>query len=262
MIQITQVMIADEDAAFVQLLRRTLAGTDGFSVVHTCQSGEGLMEAIRTERPDILVLDLMLPGINALSILHTLSSFPAEQRPRIFVLSAFSSSDLCAECDRLGVNFFLRKPISVSALVDLIVRYGIIQPTVPASPGVSHNDLMRHIITLLSDMQFPAHVMGYGYIRDAISMTLEDPALADSVTKILYPAIAKHYRTTWTSVERDIRNAIDIAWRRCGGTFSGFHFSRRPANREFILTLADRVRYDLRLDLCAEIPSPRRKVSG
>ena len=87
--------------------------------------------------------------------------------------------------------------------------------------------------------------MGYRYVRDGILMTLEDPASADSVTKLLYPAIAKKHRVTWTSVERDIRNAVTLAWKRSGGHFPGFSATRRPTNREFILTIADHIRFEL-----------------
>ena len=84
-------------------------------------------------------------------------------------------------------------------------------------------------------------------------MTLEDPSVADSVTNILYPAVARKYHTTWTSVERDIRNAVEIAWKRSGGRMAGFSSMRRPPNRELILTIADRVRYELHLDSHREL---------
>ncbi len=259
MMHITQVMIADSDTEFTHLLCRALRATEGFAVSGSYQTATGLEAVVRDTNPDILLLDLMLP--DAFTALRELNTRPERQRPCIFALSSFVSAELSAECDRLGVNFFLRKPVSISSLVDILSHYGT-----AARLSLSHSktptqyDIVLQIRHLLNNLQFPAHVMGYRYLRDGILMTIEDPAVADSVTKLLYPAIAKKYSTTWTSVERDMRNAVSIAWKRCGDSFPGCNFSRRPANREFILTLADRIRYELHLDLCADVPSPHSDV--
>lgn len=204
---------------------------------------------ILQEQPDTLLIDLMLPGGNALSVLKELKALPAEQCPVIFVISSFASSHTVAECDRLGVSFFLRKPIDLSSLVELIARYGSVPRRFSADrQQLSAHDVSRRVTQIISSLHLPAHVAGYRYARECILMTLKDPSVADSVTKILYPAVARKYHTTWTSVERDIRNAVEIAWKRSGGRMAGFSSVRRPPNRELILTIADRVRYELHLD--------------
>ncbi len=256
MIHITQIMIADSDTEFTHLLCQALRAVEGFAVSGIYQTATGLENIVLETNPDILLLDLMLP--DALTALREMSELSERQRPCIFALSSFVSTELSAECDRLGVNFFLRKPISISSLIDVLSRYGA-EARLSAchtNDAPTEYDIIMQIRHLLGNLQFPAHVMGYRYLRDSILMTIEDPAVADSVTKHLYPAIAKKYGTTWTSVERDMRNAVSIAWERCGSGFPGYSFSRRPANRELILTLADRIRYELHLDLCADIPSP------
>lgn len=256
MIHITQVMIADGDTEFTHLLCRALRAAEGFAVSGIYQTATGLENIVRETNPDVLLLDLMLP--DALTALRELDGLSERQRPCIFVLSSFVSAEISAECDRLGINFFLRKPVSIASLIDILSRYGAaVRLSAPhASEASTQYDIVLQIRHLLGDLQFPAHVMGYRYLRDSILMTIEDPSVADSVTKLLYPAIAKKYNTTWTSVERDMRNAVSIAWNRCGSSFPGYSFSRRPANRELILTLADRIRYELHLDLCADVPSP------
>ena len=118
----TQVMIASEDSTFSQRLCAALALSDGLSIAGVHTSGAGLMDAIRQKHPDVLLIDLMLPGVNTLTILNELSQLPASQQPAIYVLSSFASSETVAECDRLGVSFFLRKPVDIPSLIDLISR--------------------------------------------------------------------------------------------------------------------------------------------
>lgn len=260
MIHITQVMIADCDTAFTHALCTSLHAAESFVVLGTYETAENLADRVCELHPDLLLIDPMLP--DALTSLRELQQLSDRERPYIFVLSSFVSAELSAECDRLGVNFFLRKPVSVSSLIDILLRYGA-----ASQLSVSHiqavpteYDILLQIRQVLGELRFPAHVMGYRYLRDSILLTIKDPSVADSVTKILYPSIARKYRTTWTSVERDMRNAVAIAWKRCGGFFHGYSFSRRPANRELILTLAERIRYDMHLDLCSDFSSPHSKV--
>ena len=257
MIHIAQVLIADGDAEFANLLCQTLRKTRGFAVCGAVQTAGELEKLVQETNPDILLLDLMIPDADA--ALRRLHARAERQRPCIFVLSSLASAELSAECDRLGVSFFLRKPISISSLIDVLSFHSTAAffstPRTAQTPA--QRDILLQIRYLLNSLQFPAHVMGYRYLRDSILMTLEDPAVSDSVTKLLYPAVARKYNTTWTSVERDMRNAVSIAWKRCGGRFPGYSFSRRPPNRELILTFAERVQHELRLDLCAGAPAPR-----
>ncbi len=249
MLHTVRILIADEDCEFTRSICKSLHPANHFSVVGICRTGDGLLEIIEQERPDVVILDLMLPGMGTLAILRELSKLPQEMRPTTFVVSAFSSLETAAECNRLGVNFFLRKPIEAASLTDLIARYAI--PSAPYSAGStaqpSSQYVSLYVKRLLGQYGIPVHVMGYRYLHDCIVLVLENPSAADSVTKILYPSIAKKHKTTWTSVERDIRNAISIAWERCDKTKPGFHASRHPTNREFILTAADRARYEMQL---------------
>ena len=245
---VTQVMIASEDSTFSQLLCAALPPSGGLSVSGVYTSGTGLVDAIRREHPDVLLIDLLLPGVNTLTILNELGQLPAGQQPAVYVLSSFASPETVAECDRLGVSFFLRKPVDIHSLIDLISRYGSTSRHASVDSRPSEHDISMRVTQIIGSMQLPAHVAGYRFVRECILMTLKDPSMADSVTKILYPAVAKRYDTTWTSVERDIRNAIEIAWKRSGGNMPGFSTIRRPANREFILTIADRVRFELHLE--------------
>lgn len=245
---VTQVMIASEDSTFSQHLCASLPLSDRLSISSVHHSGTGLIDVICQEHPDVLLIDLMLPGVNTLTILNELSQLPAMQQPTVYVLSSFASPETVAECDRLGVSFFLRKPIDITSLINLIIRYGNTSRRIRVSSHPTEHELSARVTQIIASMQIPAHVAGYQFVRECILLTLKDPAMANSVTKILYPTVAKKYNTTWTSVERDIRNAIEIAWKRSDKKMPGFRSVHRPANREFILTIADRVRFELHLE--------------
>lgn len=251
MLPVTRVMIADEDNIFTRQMCKMLRPAEGFCVTGLYQTGIGLIEAIEKEKPDVLLMDLMLPGTSALTILQHISLLPEQQRPKVIIVSSFASEQTIAECHRLGVSFFLRKPVEASSLAELIGRYGKSEHAAPAVPRTAptQQDITWHIKHILGDLYIPTHVKGYEYVTDCIEMAIEDRSTADSVTKILYPAVAKKNETSWTSVERDIRNAISLAWKRSGGKFKGFHHSQRPANREFILNIVERVRFELQLDM-------------
>ncbi len=249
MLSLTRILIASDDSSLTRSLSSAIEVSAELSITGIYSSGDGLTDMILQEQPDTLLIDLMLPGGNALSILKELKDLPAEQCPVIFIVSSFASSHTVAECDRLGASFFLRKPIDLTSLVELIIRYGCTpRKFLPDQQQPSAHDVSRRVTQIISSLQLPAHVAGYRYARECILMTLNDPSVAESVTKILYPAVARKYHTTWTSVERDIRNAVEIAWKRSGGRMTGFSSTKRPPNRELILTIADRVRYELHLD--------------
>lgn len=116
---------------------------------------------------------------------------------------------------------------------------------------VKDYELERYVTDIMLDIGVPAHLKGYHYLRDAIILTGRDMEIASSVTKLLYPTVAKHFKTTNQKVERAIRNAIEVSWTRGNvNTFEEmFGYSAasgkgRPTNSEYIARIADKVRLD------------------
>ena len=112
--------------------------------------------------------------------------------------------------------------------------------------------LMEYITEFMLDMGVPAHLKGYHYLRTAILLAEEDMEVVGSVTKLLYPEIAKLFKTTEQKVERAIRNAIEVSWVRGNAdTFEdlfGYSFltgNTRPTNSEYIAQIADRIRLEM-----------------
>ena len=119
--------------------------------------------------------------------------------------------------------------------------------------AVQDCELERYITDLMLDVGVPAHLKGYHYLRDAILLSGRDMEVVSSVTKLLYPTVAKRFKTTNQKVERAIRNAIEVSWER-GNTetfekmfgYSAQEGRTRPTNSEYIARIADMIRLDIK----------------
>ena len=114
-------------------------------------------------------------------------------------------------------------------------------------------DLEQDVTDMIHEIGVPAHIKGYQYLREAIMMSVEDPGMISSITKILYPTIAKRFQTTPSRVERAIRHAIEVAWSRGRmetlDALFGYTIDTgkgKPTNSEFIALIADRIRLSYR----------------
>ena len=115
--------------------------------------------------------------------------------------------------------------------------------------GNEVHDLEKDVTEMIHEIGVPAHIKGYQYLREAIMMSVEDVEMLNSITKVLYPTIAKRFQTTPSRVERAIRHAIEVAWDRgdidvLNGIF-GYSINGnrgKPTNSEFIAMLADQLR--------------------
>lgn len=114
-------------------------------------------------------------------------------------------------------------------------------------------DLEQDVTDMIHEIGVPAHIKGYQYLREAIMMSVEDTTMLSSITKILYPTIAKKFSTTPSRVERAIRHAIEVAWSRGRmetlDAMFGYTINTgkgKPTNSEFIALIADRIRLKYR----------------
>ena len=115
------------------------------------------------------------------------------------------------------------------------------------------HDLEQDVTDMIHEIGVPAHIKGYQYLREAIMMSVEDPVMISSITKILYPTIAKRFQTTPSRVERAIRHAIEVAWSRGRmetlDSLFGYTIDTgkgKPTNSEFIALIADKIRLSYR----------------
>ena len=181
-----------------------------------------------------------------------------EKPPRVIVTSAIYNDEVLMECADLGTMYFMQKPVDPPLLVYRIRqtarprrRTGSLCAQLEASEPVP---TLESVVTdVIHEIGVPAHIKGYQYLREAIMMAVEDMEAVSAITKVLYPSIAKKFKTTSSRVERAIRHAIEVAWDRgdietlqnyFGYTVSGV--KGKPTNSEFISMIADRLRLQMR----------------
>lgn len=252
-----RVIIADGDKDFRTVLSGALQAEDGIEVVGTAGDGITALEQVQALEPDLLLMDLMLPELDGISVLHRIAE--DGHKIGVFIVSAFSSDAAATECSSLGVSHFLRKPISCETLASRIRQWHMAgqmaAQMVPESSSktLSDIDLELHVTEVIHQVGVPAHIKGYQYLREAIMMAIRDMESVGAITKIMYPGIAKKFHTTASRVERAIRHAIEVAWDRgdietlqsyFGYTVSGV--KGKPTNSEFISMIADRLRLQMR----------------
>ena len=241
------VLLADANEEFRTMLREEIEKSESFAVVGSTGSGSEALELASARRPDLLVMDVVLPGQDGLSVLRQLKEVGA--MPKVILLSAFCTDQVVAEASELGVSYFLPKPCEMGALLDRM-RSVFSQ----SAPAEDHTSSLKNMVTsVIHEIGVPAHIKGYQYLREAIMITVEDMEVINAVTKVLYPAVAKRFGTTPSRVERAIRHAIEVAWDRGDvdvlNSYFGYtihNLRGKPTNSEFIAMIADRLVLELR----------------
>ena len=241
-----KIMLADADGEARSMLQDALEKTGRFAVIASTGDGNEALRLAGEAKPDILVLDLILPGLDGLSVLSRLGG---EQLPLVLVTSSFVTQEVAAQAGDLGASMFISKPYGEDAMVESLLRLAE-----KADPRVHAPGLEELVTSIIHEVGVPAHIKGYQYVREAIMITVENMDVINSVTKILYPEVAKRYHTTPSRVERAIRHAIEVAWDRGDletlQKFFGYTVSNakgKPTNSEFIAMISDRIRLKLKI---------------
>ena len=241
-----KVMLTDVNEDARSMLQDALEKTGRFTVVGSTGDGNEVLQMVADAKPDVLVLDLILPGIDGLGILRRLDG---EKRPKILAVSNFVTQEVVAEAGNLGASMFLSKPYNESAMVEHLISLAEKSEKQLHGPG-----LEELVTSIIHEVGVPAHIKGYQYVREAIMITVENMDVINSVTKVLYPEVAKRYHTTPSRVERAIRHAIEVAWDRGDletlQRFFGYTVSNakgKPTNSEFIAMISDRIRLKMKI---------------
>ena len=235
---IPKILLADNSEEFRLLLRRTLEDTGEFQVVGDTGDGDEAWELIQKTKPDVVVMDMILPGLDGMSLLQRI---PKEIK--CIVLSAFCSQNMVQELTRMGAWYFIPKPAHMDSLLDRI------RQATHDSSVLSLPTLEAEVTAILHEVGVPAHIKGYQYVREAIIIVVQNMDAINAVTKVLYPEVAKRFNTTPSRVERAIRHAIEVAWDRGDletlQSYFGYTVNSakgKPTNSEFIAMIADRIR--------------------
>ena len=239
-----KIVLADSSEEFRRMLADLMDREPDMSVVGQTGSGEELLDLISQQRPDVVVMDLMLTGMDGLEVLAALG----ESRPRVLVLSAFNGRSLAEEISACGGDYCMLKPCRPQSVIERARKLTTTPDLNEVGGEGSARDLERQVTAIIHEIGVPAHIKGYQYLREAIGLAVADMEVINAVTKVLYPAVAKKFGTTASRVERAIRHAIEVAWDRGDletlQKYFGYTVSNakgKPTNSEFIAMIADRI---------------------
>lgn len=221
---------------------------EGFRVSICPRNGLELLEKIQTVKPDVVMMDVFMPGLDAIGVMNTCKNTMV-RRPAFVITSNVSSAVIEREALNAGALYLAIRPFDAKSIAEIIRNFlGSGKEAVTKKEEDSGRLLKIHVTELLHQIGVPAHIKGYQYLRDSIMMAVYDPDIINAITKRLYPDIARQYDTTSSRVERAIRHAIEVAWDRGDvdvlNSIFGYtiHNTRgKPTNSEFIALIADKL---------------------
>lgn len=231
----------------------SLLGTYGFQLVPAPKDGLKILELIRSEHPDVVLMEVFMPGLDALAVINQVKKSGGEL-PVFMTMSAFDNSLLENELIKCGVSYHFLRPFDPETLVERIVQIAGMGAKSPAPAAQkAAPDLEVMVTEIILQIGVPAHIKGYQYLRQSIILAVNDPEIINSITKQLYPTVAKQNGTTSSRVERAIRHAIEVAWDRGDvdvlNSYFGYtihNLRGKPTNSEFIAMIADKLRLRLK----------------
>ncbi|GIP20199.1 sporulation transcription factor Spo0A [Paenibacillus sp. J22TS3] len=264
-----EVLLADDNREFTNLLAEYISGQDDMNVTGIAYNGEEALQMIEngSKVPDVLILDIIMPHLDGLGVLERLRDMNLSPQPKVIMLTAFGQENITQRAVQLGASYYILKPFDMEVLANRIRQLvgapsqssGSGQISASSSslfksnvvPMAKGKNLDANITSIIHEIGVPAHIKGYQYLREAITMVYNNIEILGAITKTLYPAIAEKFKTTPSRVERAIRHAIEVAWTR-GNIDSISHLfgytinisKSKPTNSEFIAMVADKLRIE------------------
>ena len=213
------------------------------------KNGAELLDLIDQVNPDVVIMDAFLQHIDGIGVISRINAKNPVNRPVFVVLSGIDNANFERELLKCGVDFYFLKPFDATMVAERILQLTTWKDTGKTNKPLNMQELDVIITEILHQIGVPAHIKGYRYVREAIKLTIENPEMLNSVTKILYPTVAKTFKSTSSRVERAIRHGIETAWDRGDvdvlNSYFGYTIQSqrgKPTNSEFIAMIADDIR--------------------
>ncbi len=264
-----RVLIADDNYEFGNTLKNYLNNDSDLEVIGLVSDGEEAYDQIIQTKPDVVLLDVIMPHLDGLGVLERLSKISLGKVPIYIMVSAVGQDKITQKAIALGADYYIVKPFDISVLIDRIKEIKNYNPEELKKEMTSSRELKSQYIqvtkkdekenlealvtNVIHEVGVPAHIKGYQFLREAIIMVVNNINVINQITKELYPEIASKYNTTPSRVERAIRHAIEVAWGRGDAktveSIFGYTISAdkgKPTNSEFIAMIGDKIRLELK----------------
>lgn len=249
-----KVMLASEGSEF----GRTCAGvlrSYGCDVKMVAKNGAEVLNKTESEQPDVVLMDAFMSSIDALGVLREIPKLKMNKKPLVMVMSSVDNQRFEQEVLSAGADYYFLKPFDLDTMAERITQMTSWKKGgARVVRGADAADLEVLVSDIMHQIGVPAHIKGYQYLREAIILSIKDSEMMNSVTKLLYPTVAKHFSTTSSRVERAIRHAIEVAWDRGDvdvlSSYFGYTIQNsrgKPTNSEFIAMISDKLRLQLKI---------------
>ena len=260
----TKILIADENSSQRTQIKDCFLRA-GCRYIEEATNGDDALSKITHTHPDVVIIDIWLSKLDGLSVVRSAKSlsYGNDKPPVIIMTSPISNQNIFVQALQAGADLCLIKPINQSNLIEYVD--GMLKSRANKQAGIQSGvneksqadltpDIESQVTRIIHQIGVPAHIKGYQYLRTAILLTIKDSDIINSVTKVLYPSVAKKYQTTTSRVERAIRHAIEVAWDRGDvdtlNSYFGYTIQNnrgKPTNSEFIAMIADNLRLKYKL---------------
>ena len=245
-----KILICDENGEERKKLTDSLFA-NGYTRCDEASDGNVALGMINSSSYDVVIVDLWVSKLDGIGIIRAATKLTYTKKPIFILMSPINKQSILLEASEAGADICIPKPFDFSSLIchmESILKSR--SKTLPAENTLSSSaELEAQVTKIIHQIGVPAHIKGYQYLRTAILMTIDDNDIINSVTKILYPSVAKKYQTTTSRVERAIRHAIEVAWDRGDvdtlNSYFGYTIQNargKPTNSEFIAMIADNLR--------------------
>ena len=252
-----KVVIADDSTELGQNCAKVLKSY-GMNVILCEKDGKRVVEYAKRYNPDVIIADVFMPNLDILGVLGVINEMEEKERPLVMAMSSYDNERLEREALRAGAGYYFLKPFDMNTMAERIIKLSGWRneqsPIVVKDNVVTDTELQLMITEIIHQIGVPAHIKGYHYLREAIILSVKNSEVINSVTKLLYPTVAKKHNTTSSRVERAIRHAIEVAWDRGDldvlNSYFGYTIQNdrgKPTNSEFIAMISDRLRLQLKI---------------
>ena len=246
-----RVLIAEDDA--VGKACKSEMEKRGIETELIKKDGNKVIERIDSRHYDVVLMDVFMSGADGVEVLEHMNDSLSE-KPLVMLFSTVDNSVFEEQMIKAGADYYFIKPISPSTVAKRVENLSCWRSEKQQKTAMrTDTDIELVISDIMRQIGVPAHIKGYQYLRKAIMLCVEDSEMMGSVTKILYPTVAKEFKTTSSRVERAIRHAIEVAWDRGDVDVLSSYFGHtiqsqrgKSTNSEFIAMIADKITLALR----------------